>query len=152
VGPYTFTLVDIPPPDWDIGQQEGGFSSENSPTFNLADPVDVSSYPGENIQMVDTEVVQRPVYTDTPFEAQLILSEEPVGHCEWKDDDGTVCWDVLTRAALPGHLSKHGIKNKPRNHPTKCNWVGCKTKKTINRENIVRHVREVHWRLRRPSK
>lgn len=49
----------IPPPGWGIGQQEAGFSSEDSPTFNLADPVvgiDISSYPEENIQMVNTEV------------------------------------------------------------------------------------------------
>ena len=166
--------MDIWPPGLGIGQQEAGSSSENPLTFNFADPVagtDGSLYPGENVQILDTEVsylyssfthsllnqvlqvVQSPTHAPiSPFEQQLILPGEPVGHCKWKDEYGTVCEEAITRGTLPGHLSEHGIKNKSRNHPTKCNWVGCKTKKPMNRESIVRHIREVHLRLRRPSK
>ncbi|KAF8557895.1 hypothetical protein OG21DRAFT_137089 [Imleria badia] len=157
----------IPHPGWGIGQQEVVFSSENLPTFNYADPaveIDGSLYP----QIAKTEVsslysrftytlwnqvlqaVQKSLQTaPLPFVEQSI---EPTYSCQWVREYGTLCEDKLTPVNLPMHLSKHGIHNLTRNHPTRCNWVGCKTKKTMNRESIVRHIREVHMRLKRSSK
>ena len=174
MGPYTFTPVDILPPGLGTAQQEAGFSSENPFTFNSAGPavgIDGSSYPGENIQVVELEVsplcyvfthtlsnqvlcaVQSPPCTASlPFEQQLTPSGASPRPCKWKDEDGTVCEELITSASLPGHLAKHGIEKQHRGHHTTCHWDGCKRKKHMNRESIVRHIREVHLRLRRPSK
>ena len=43
----------------------------------------------------------------------------------------------------------HGIRALPRNHSIKCGWVGCRRKRLMNRETIVRHIREVHLGLNR---
>lgn len=97
------------------------------------------------------QAVQSSFYTAKPrFEQQSTLFERSVSHCKWKDESGPVCEEVLTYGSLPEHLSMHGIKNMTRDSSTKCNWVGCKRKRPMNRESIVRHIREVHLGLKRP--
>ncbi|KAF8420575.1 hypothetical protein L210DRAFT_3654828 [Boletus edulis BED1] len=146
---YPHTVVDIPPTGWATGHPEAGFLPGHPSTFNFVDPpfrIDGSSFPGENVQMVGPEAVQSPLYTST-------LTLEELGWlCGWKNEDGTLCDEIFTRASLPMHLAKHGIKNKSRTSPTKCRWLGCKARKPMNRESIVRHIREVHMHLRRLSK
>ncbi|KAF8131943.1 hypothetical protein EV363DRAFT_1479771, partial [Boletus edulis] len=139
---YLPTVVDIPLTGWATGHPEAGFSPESPSTFNIANPpfgIDGSSYPGENVQIA----VQSPLYTS------ILTLEELEWFCGWKNEDGTLCDEVFKRASLPMHLAKHGIKNKSRTSPTKCRWLGCKKRKPMNRESIVRHIREVHMRLRR---
>ena len=100
-----------------------------------------------------SQAMQSPSHTTSlPFEQQLILSVGPFRPCEWKDGDGAVCGELITSASVPEHLIKHGIEKLPRGHLTTCHWVGCKRKKPMNRESIVRHTREVHLHLRRSSK
>lgn len=94
-----------------------------------------------------------PYAASLPFEQQWIRSRGPVRSCEWKDRDGTVCKELITDASVPEHLIKHGIENLHRSLRTTCQWVGChRNLKPMKRESIVRHIREVHLRLRRPSK
>lgn len=86
-----------------------------------------------------------------PFERRYLPSEGSTNICEWTEN-GAICGHKITRANLPEHLSVHGIKNKSRNSPTTCHWAGCKKRAPMNRESIVRHIREVHLRLKRPTK
>lgn len=67
--------------------------------------------------------------------------------CEWVKDDGTLCAAHITRETISKHLIVHGIKLMPKNMPVRCRWFRCRikgNKETMNRESIVRHVRETH--------
>ncbi|KAH0828981.1 hypothetical protein J3R83DRAFT_2415 [Lanmaoa asiatica] len=154
--PYVFPPADILPSDWGSTPPGTHFFVESPSTLNSANPaagVYALPYPGEGSQAVDHNAAQSPAYTATPpFEQQSTPFEGSVYCCQWKDGDGTICEEVITHGSLPGHLSKHGIKNMPRDRDTNCNWVGCRRKKPINRESIVRHIREVHLRVKRSPK
>ena len=164
-------LVDIPLLDWVIGQPEAGSSFENHRSSNFTDlaaGVNGSSYVAENIQMVDPEVsppwsvftrnilnlvlqaMQSALYTASPpFMQQLSMGRRAL--CQWKDGDKPVCGKPIDYESTPEHLSKHGVEHMSRGIPTKCHWAGCRRKKFMNRESIVRHVREVHLREKRRS-
>ena len=75
--------------------------------------------------------------------------------CEWVTDDGTKCGAQITLKDIPGHLrATHGIKHLTRNHRILCKWSGCRRRGStdmMNRECIVRHVREVHLYCKRSS-
>ena len=178
MGPCVFPVLGIPPPSWNISQQfglEAAFSSDNTPTSNCANPeigTDNPPYPGENIQMVDTEVsslyvgltdstlsnqvsqaVQVPFHTVSPPSVQQsTVPSEPDHPCQWpgRNEGGKFCGEKLTRKSVPEHLAeRHGIKDMPRNISTECKWAGCN--KMLNRESMTRHTREVHMRIKRPS-
>ena len=168
-------LWEISSSHWGLGQPET--PSKDPPTFNFSDsPCEIAisthpSYHEENAQVVEPAVsylcsgssytssndVLQPIsspshVTGPPCKQQSVLPGETVRVCEWQNEDGTPCGGVITRVTLSEHLSNHGIKKMTRNHPTKCGWVGCKRKKSMNRESVVRHIREVHLHMKRPSK
>ncbi|KAF8434325.1 hypothetical protein L210DRAFT_3553638 [Boletus edulis BED1] len=120
-------------------------SLDNSSTSNVVDPTvrNGSSYAGEDVQMA----VESPIYPIIPPFEQLHLT--PVGFCEWYNQGGTrtTCGEALARETLTLHLRKHGIERMNRAWLTTCLWTGCE--KIVNRECIVRHIREVHLGLKR---
>ncbi|KAF9232220.1 hypothetical protein BU15DRAFT_67655 [Melanogaster broomeanus] len=67
--------------------------------------------------------------------------------CEWRENDGPICGKMFTTETLPVHLADHWHQRYASHEPTVCWW--CRAVKTIKRESILRHVREVHLRLKR---
>jgi len=68
--------------------------------------------------------------------------------------DGIPCGAQITWADLPQHLTTHNIKNIPHDERLSCKWLGCKLrgdKAEMNRENILRHIREKHMGYKRAS-
>ncbi|KAF8131944.1 hypothetical protein EV363DRAFT_1134491, partial [Boletus edulis] len=81
-----------------------------------------------------------PVQSASPQEVVL-------GTCKWMKEDGTVCEARITSATVPEHLATHGIKKMTGNFRLECRWLECRLRgerKEMNRESIVRHVREKH--------
>ncbi|KAG6382130.1 hypothetical protein JVT61DRAFT_773 [Boletus reticuloceps] len=73
--------------------------------------------------------------------------EMMIGTCKWIGDDGTVCGTQIAYATVPEHLATHGIKKMTGNFRLQCRWLECRLRgdrKEMNRESIVRHVREMH--------
>ncbi|KAI9573244.1 hypothetical protein HD554DRAFT_2060061 [Boletus coccyginus] len=146
--------LDIPISDGVVVQLEAGSSLENHPSSrsnfaDLAVGVDGLSHAAESTQVVDPE--SAPHTASPPF---VQLEQVPMEHrapCQWRGGDGLVCGEPITHESIPEHLPKHGIEKMSRNCRTTCHWDGCE--KTINRECLVRHFREVHLRgKRRPAK
>ncbi|KAF8420574.1 hypothetical protein L210DRAFT_2253540 [Boletus edulis BED1] len=81
-----------------------------------------------------------PVQSASPQEVVL-------GTCKWMKEDGTVCEAQIAYATVPEHLATHGIKKMTGNFRLECRWLECRLRgdrKEMNRESIVRHVREKH--------
>ena len=76
--------------------------------------------------------------------------------CEWIKQDGSKCGKQITRKDVPEHLrATHGIMHLTRNHRILCRWSWCRRRGStnmMNRECIVRHVREVHLHCKRSSR
>lgn len=78
--------------------------------------------------------------------------EEVVQTCQWVGDDGTACGAQITPTSVPQHLITHGVKKLTHDHRLPCRWLGCRLKGDkgeMNRESIVRHVREKHMGCKR---
>ena len=72
--------------------------------------------------------------------------------CEWVKEDGTTCGVPITKSTVSEHLIIHGVQNKTHNHRLVCGWHGCRLRKgkgVMNRESIVRHIRERHLGYKR---
>jgi hypothetical protein len=84
---------------------------------------------------------------------QSVSPKETVHTCQWMIDDGTPCGAQTTHTMVRQHLrSTHGVKDMARNDLMLCRWLGCRLrgdKVTMNRESILRHVRERHLDCRR---
>ncbi|KIJ11293.1 hypothetical protein PAXINDRAFT_171835, partial [Paxillus involutus ATCC 200175] len=59
-----------------------------------------------------------------------------------------MCGGDITRATVPQHFVQHGITDLSSDVPVKCRWRPDE-RKPMNRESIVRHMREVHLRIKR---
>ncbi|KAF9235358.1 hypothetical protein BU15DRAFT_78106 [Melanogaster broomeanus] len=96
----------------------------------------------------------------TPYSAHIALSSpngslpETNPHqtvCGWRLRDGSICGGPITKRTVPEHLAvHHGIKKIASYQLIACRWCPDGSD-LIKRESIVRHVREVHLRLRRSA-
>ncbi|KAG1876568.1 hypothetical protein DFJ58DRAFT_909816 [Suillus subalutaceus] len=65
--------------------------------------------------------------------------------CMWDGDaPGIHCNELFCGYELPAHLRDHGIRGADKLRFS-CQWESCGTK--LNRESIVRHVKEKHLRI-----
>lgn len=91
-----------------------------------------------------------PVQSVSPEETAVLHT------CQWMKDDGTPCGGQITHVIAQQHLRYiHSIKNMARGDLIPCRWLGCQLrgdKDTMNRESILRHVREHHLGRKRPTK
>jgi len=69
--------------------------------------------------------------------------------CQWVMEDSSSCEKTISRENVTGHLAEHGIRCMSRDLIVQCCWRGCGT--SVKRQNIARHVREVHLGLKRRS-
>ena len=134
---------------------------------DLASQSMVSRLPPAQVPLTRRDSLGSPSVTSSLFHSVPVTSSLPaqpvspkettVLHtCQWMKDDGTPCGTLITHAISRQHFrNTHGIKNMTRNAPIPCRWFGCRPrggKDTVNRECILRHVREHHLGRRRPTK
>lgn len=124
----------------------------------------VSHFPRAQVLPIRRDSLGSPSFTGSPHHpapvrtfslpVQSVSPKETVLHtCQWMRDDGTPCGAQITYTTVPQHLrSAHGIKNMARDDPIPCRWSRCRprgVKDTMNRESLVRHVREKHLFFKR---
>ncbi|KAG9308164.1 WD40-repeat-containing domain protein [Chiua virens] len=80
-----------------------------------------------------------------------LANDSALHTCGWINDDGTMCAQPITTTSLSHHLTIHGANELRRDHRVSCRWTGCRLKDQtkMNRESMLRHVREVHMGLKR---
>lgn len=85
--------------------------------------------------------------TTVPIRVDPRLSEE-VFLCGWQSETGFICGGPVSSSTCLEHLATvHGMRNMVSTLMVKCGW--CSDRRLMKRENIVRHIREVHLRVRR---
>ncbi|KIJ08783.1 hypothetical protein PAXINDRAFT_102444 [Paxillus involutus ATCC 200175] len=102
-----------------------------------------------------TRSLTYPLHHSSPYPN---MQAGPYGHssettphkCGWRATDGSTCKGSITGVTIPEHLVQHGITDMAYSVRIQCRWCP-DGKKPIKRESIVRHVREVHMLLKRPS-
>ncbi|KAG6382128.1 hypothetical protein JVT61DRAFT_771 [Boletus reticuloceps] len=89
----------------------------------------------------------RPIRTSSLPVQSASPKEMMIGTCKWIGDDGAICGAQISWTTIPEHLAIHGIKKMTGNFRLQCRWLECRLRgdrKEMNRESIVRHVREKH--------
>lgn len=66
--------------------------------------------------------------------------------CKWHDSRGP-CGKHVNEEEVADHMSSSHLP-QPGRTPMKCRWDGCKLKRDICRDTIIRHVRQIHFKIR----
>ncbi|KAF8845890.1 hypothetical protein BDN67DRAFT_960512 [Paxillus ammoniavirescens] len=109
-----------------------------------------------NLTLRPTRSMTYPPHNSSPYPNMQAgpykhSSETIPKKCGWRATDGSTCEGSITGATISEHLVQHGITDMAYSVRIECRWCP-DGKKPIKRESIVRHVREVHMRLKRPPK
>lgn len=87
------------------------------------------------------------------FVFAIDLHNDPTVHtspdhtlCLWDIGGGTPCGAYISVLDLSKHVRMHGVKG-PGNLEIQCAWDGC-TRAPMKRESVVRHLEEVHVKVK----
>ncbi|KAG2346525.1 hypothetical protein BDR05DRAFT_959451 [Suillus weaverae] len=73
------------------------------------------------------------------------VSQSPT-HCLWNDSQGQCSFTADTLTTVMKHISSHHLREHQ--HPdcqVQCRCRGCLLPRTIRRDTILRHIREIHY-------
>lgn len=66
--------------------------------------------------------------------------------CKWRGSRGP-CGEHLNEEEVADHMSSSHLP-PPGRTPMKCQWDECKLKRDICRDTIIRHIRQIHFKIR----
>jgi hypothetical protein len=66
--------------------------------------------------------------------------------CKWPVEHD-LCDTTVNEGDIADHMSSFHLP-PPGRTPMKCEWDGCKLKKHICRDTIIRHIRQIHFKIR----
>lgn len=82
---------------------------------------------------------QEPSFND------FYVSESPT-QCLWNDSQGQCSFTADTVTTVMKHISSHHLREyQDPNCQVQCRCRGCLLRKTIRRDTILRHIREIHY-------
>ncbi|KAG2136918.1 uncharacterized protein EDB93DRAFT_770520 [Suillus bovinus] len=119
-------------------QSTAGQSLYNSSTSNYPYTVD-PQLPSSMPHATDIPHEQEPPFNN------FDVSESPI-QCLWSDRQGQCSFTATTVSTMMKHISAHHLREHQ--HPdchVRCRCRGCLLQRTIRRDTILRHIREIHY-------
>lgn len=151
-----------------FSQRNSQFPSDLTPPFRENDHRDIHSAAGQPLPDASFNYFHSPVSNDSfanslgfsgsvsesyliephphPVHDNQSESHASCGLCKWNDGHGP-CDVTASEEEIVDHLSSSHLPPAGR-ELMKCKWEGCKLGGFIRRDTILRHIRQIHLRIR----